>query len=82
MVTEFQLEPWLDESPTKVDLDRQFREFGLDSLKEYLDYAKRLGFSRVYFWGVEWWYWLDQKNHPEFLDYVKTNVFNDQSVSQ
>ncbi len=76
MITEFQLEPWLDKNLKDADFKEQFKELGFEDFKNQIRYAQKIGVPRVYFWGVEWWYWLEQNNHPEFLDYVKQNIFN------
>ena len=26
-----------------------------------IDFARRTGFSEIYLWGVEWWYWLKEE---------------------
>ena len=26
-----------------------------------VEYASRTGFDEIYLWGVEWWYWLREK---------------------
>ncbi len=76
MVTEFQLEPWLDKSLKDASFEEQFKELGFEDFKNQIRYAQKIGVQRVYFWGVEWWYWLNQNSHSEFLDYVKQNIFN------
>lgn len=76
MITEFQLEPWLDKNLKDAGFEEQFKELGFEDFKNQIRYAQKIGVQRVYFWGVEWWYWLEQNNHPEFLDYAKQNIFN------
>ena len=76
MVTEFQLEPWLDKNLKDASFEEQFKELDFEDFKNQIEYARKIGVQRVYFWGTEWWYWLKQNNHPEFLDYVQQKVFN------
>jgi hypothetical protein len=61
IVSELQAEPWKDKG---MDL-KQFQT--------NIEFAKKVGFPEVYFWGAEWWYWLKVKNQdPSFWDYAKT----------
>jgi hypothetical protein len=76
MVTEMQLEPWLPDSPANILLAQQFRELDFNRFQEYLRYVEDTDIPRVYFWGVEWWYWLQAHGHPEFLNYVRDTVFS------
>ncbi|MFA4931278.1 MAG: hypothetical protein WC570_05445 [Patescibacteria group bacterium] len=49
----------------------------LDRLEKNFDYASRVGFSRAYLWGVEWWYWMKETNNdPSFWEAVKTKLSN------
>lgn len=75
MITELQLEPWLDEAINVVPIEKQFKELSFERFQSYIQYAKRTRISRVYLWGVEWWYWLSRNGHPEFLNYVQETVF-------
>ncbi len=73
IISELQAEPW---PPGKhilqTFLEDQFKSFDLQRLKSNIVYTKRAGFPQVYLWGVEWWYWLKEKqNHPEFWLEVK-----------
>lgn len=73
IVVELQAEPWTAGIPVSVDtLDRQFKRFSLERFKNHIQYARDVGYSQTYLWGVEWWYWLAQEaNHPEFWDEAK-----------
>ncbi|MEW5805615.1 MAG: hypothetical protein AB1721_02740 [Patescibacteria group bacterium] len=77
MVTEFQLEPWLDKPIVETSSEDQFAELDFNRFVDYLEYARKTRIKRIYFWGIEWWYWLKQNSQPEFLDYVKENIFVD-----
>lgn len=66
---ELQAEPWLEKRPPNVPLDEQLKAFGFNQFKENIEYAREVGFERNYLWGVEWWYWMKEKqNHPEFWE--------------
>ena len=66
---ELQAEPWLKKSPPEIPLDEQLKAFSFNQFKENIEYAKEVGFEKNYLWGVEWWYWMKEKqNHPEFWE--------------
>lgn len=74
--TELQVEPWTSVPITSVALTEQFESMDLERVKSNVLFAKQTGFSQVYLWGAEWWYWLKVKyDHPEFWDYGK-ELFN------
>lgn len=69
IVVELQTEPWGPKQLYEAPLDQQFSHFDFQQFKENINYVQKVGFPEVYFWGVEWWYWLKQKqNHPEFWE--------------
>lgn len=71
-VVELQAEPWLpDNAIEKVPLEEQYKSMSVERLKSNLKYARRVGFSRNYLWGAEWWYWLEKKGVSDFSDFVK-----------
>jgi hypothetical protein len=64
-----QAEPWTtgEESLADMSLIDQLNLFNRADFQKNLEYVKKAGFSEVYLWGVEWWYWLKKdKKHPEF----------------
>lgn len=71
-VVELQAEPWLpDNAIENVSLKEQNKSMDLARLQKNLAYARRLGFSRDYLWGAEWWYWLKEKGYTEIPDFIK-----------
>lgn len=72
IIIELQTEPW---SPTNSPVDTNPKEqlvlFPLDKFKNNVNFAKGTGFSEIYLWGVEWWYFMAQKGYPQYLDYAK-----------
>jgi hypothetical protein len=38
---------------------------------EIISFAKGTDFAEQYLWGVEWWYWMQNHGHPEFLEKAK-----------
>lgn len=71
-VTELQAEPWIPNGTVMAtSLEEQFKSMPMERFKKNVDFAKRLGVSRSYFWGVEWWQWLAQKGHSEMWEYAR-----------
>jgi len=64
-------EPWLPqpivETPMRVLLERM----GPDKFQEMIDLSHESGFDDIYYWGVEWWYWMRENGHPEFWSIAK-----------
>ncbi len=57
-VIELQAEPWGPEPSQELSLEEQSKSMDLEKFREIIDYTKRAGFSKAYFWGAEWWHWL------------------------
>jgi hypothetical protein len=53
----------------------QTRVLPLTKFQKTIKYAAQTRISRVYFWGVEWWYWLNQQGVSDYWQYVKQTVF-------
>lgn len=58
IVSELQAEPWVPTTIATTPLDEQYRSMNTGRFWRNIDYARRVGFSETYLWGVEWWYWL------------------------
>jgi len=73
IVVELQAEPWTAGIAVNVDtLDKQFKLFGLGRFQDHIQYARDVGYSQTYLWGVEWWAWLNKEaGHPEFWEEAK-----------
>lgn len=72
IVVELQGEPWIGGPTTNSPLETQFSSMDAEKLKGNVEFAKKAGFSEIYIWGVEWWWWLkDKQNHPEVWDAAK-----------
>lgn len=76
IVVELQAEPWTPRALIDIPLDEQFQHFNPERFEEILVYIKGTGFDTFYFWGVEWWYYLKQNNHPEMWDMAKEAIKN------
>lgn len=63
---ELQAEPWASKPFLEAPLQEQAKSMNLDMFKENVKFAKQTGLDKFYFWGVEWWYWMKEKNNqPE-----------------
>lgn len=71
IIVELQAEPWLAGGKF-VSTEEQSRLFSLKDFKTYIRYAQKTGFDETYLWGAEWWYFMAQNGHPEYLNFAKT----------
>lgn len=71
-VVELQAEPWGPGWVGDLSLEEQFKTMNESRLRETFEYAQRVGFSRIYLWGAEWWYWLkEKKEYPAVWEEAK-----------
>ena len=72
-VSELQAEPWFTgEGPHKTPLEAQYKTMNLKRLEKHTDFVEKIGVSRAYLWGVEWWYWMAEKHGDNsYVEYVK-----------
>ena len=71
-VSELQAEPWMpDHAITTDNVAEQLKSMNLERLEKQLDFAQRTGFSRGYYWGAEWWYWLEIHGYDGISKYIK-----------
>lgn len=71
IITELQAEPWLTDLPINTPIATHLKLFPPQSLKDNLEYAQRTGFSEIYFWGAEWWYYMKLQGHSEYWQIAK-----------
>jgi len=78
VVSELQAEPWAPSMLKNLPIEEQEKTFNLEKFYENIEYARAVGFSEVYLWGVEWWYFMKEVNdRPEFWE-VGERLFNEQ----
>ena len=68
IISELQAEPWVTVPFTSMPIDDQLRLMNPTRLNDNLTFARKIGVSEVYVWGVEWWYWLKQRGKPEMWE--------------
>ena len=56
----------------QINPGEQAKFFPLKDFQDIISYAKKTGFDTQYLWGIEWWYWMAEHGHPEYLEYAKT----------
>lgn len=73
IIIELQSEPWfINGELLSMSISEQLKLFPVHKLKDNVDFAQKTGFDEMYLWGVEWWYFMAQNGHPEYLQYAKT----------
>jgi len=75
-VSELQAEPWFSAgNPNTTSLDEQEKTMNLSRLEKHFAYVERIGVPRAYLWGVEWWYWMkDKQGDNKYWEMVKTKI--------
>ncbi|MDO8492178.1 MAG: hypothetical protein Q7S34_00865 [bacterium] len=68
LLIELSLEPWLLEPIINAPIDIQISRMDVSKFDEVIGFAKKTGFDEQYLWGVEWWYFMKDKGHPEYLE--------------
>jgi len=69
VVIELQAEPWMAGWVASFSVEEQLKHMNAKKVAENVSFAKKAGFSEIYLWGAEWWYWLKmEKNHPDVWD--------------
>lgn len=72
ILSELSLEPWFGAPIESVSIPEQLERMNIGKVEEILAYAEASRLGVQYLWGVEWWYYMRGKGHPEFWDYMKT----------
>jgi hypothetical protein len=69
VVIELQGEPWVHGWTINAPVLEQLASMNAGRLEDNIKFAEKAGFSDVYVWGVEWWYWMKTtQNHPEIWE--------------
>lgn len=60
-VAELQAEPWFgDEDPIEADVSSIEETMTTERLIKHIQFSQHVGASRVYLWGVEWWFFMKE----------------------
>ncbi len=73
---ELQAEPWFNAAVADTSWEEQSRLMNPQIFYDNINYAKKTGLEREYFWGTEWWYWAKAHGHSEMWEAAK-KFFND-----
>lgn len=75
-VSELQAEPWFTDAGAKdTPIEIQEETMSIERLHKHFDYVERIGVPRAYLWGVEWWYYMKEKNgDSRYVDAVKEKI--------
>lgn len=71
IVSELQVEPWGAKPLPEMTVAEQYQSINPQRIQEITKFAKQTNFSQVYLWGVEWWYYLKEKGHPEIWNFAR-----------
>ncbi len=72
-IVELQAEPWAQNKPLEqMAIEDQNKSMDLARLRNNIEYAKRVGVSRAYLWGGEWWIWLIKQGYNEIPNFIGT----------
>ena len=65
---ELSLEPWLLQPIKDTSIETTIDRMNIDKFDKILKFARKAGFDEQYLWGAEWWYFMKEKNHPQYWD--------------
>lgn len=68
ILSELSLEPWFGAAVETVPLQEQLERMNIRKVDEIIAYAKKSHLGTQYLWGVEWWYYMKVREHPEFWE--------------
>lgn len=73
ILSELQAEAWSPDAHRDTSLQDAYKSMNPELLKQNVAFARRSGFNEIYFWGVEWWYWLKtNQNQPAMWETAKS----------
>ncbi len=75
VVSELQAEPWAVGWVLDNSIEEQYKSMNPQKFEEIIEYTKKTNFEEAYLWGVEWWYWLKEKQgKPEMWEAAKAVI--------
>lgn len=69
--TEVQLEPWGPKAPQTMTVKEALQYMPVEKFRKNIEFANQVGFSDVYLWGAEWWYWMKKQGEPSLWNAAK-----------
>ena len=78
IASELQAEPWFTDAGVEgTSVEEQEKTMNLERLQKHFDYVEKMGVSRAYLWGVEWWYFMKEVNDDErYWEIVREKLSN------
>ena len=73
-ISELQLEPWINGGIIDASIAKQKEAFPEKSVDNFIKYARKTGLDPIYFWGVEWWYYMKEKGEVNYWNEIKFQV--------
>lgn len=73
-ISELQLEPWINKGIIEATFSEQKKAMSEKHVSDSINFARKTGMDPIYFWGVEWWYWMKLKGFPEYWETVKSHL--------
>lgn len=64
---ELQAEPWCANSIMNSSLKEQEKTMNLEQFKKNVEFAKNTGIDTFYFWGAEWWYYMEKVHNDSSI---------------
>ncbi len=74
IVTELQTEPWSGKAIENMTNEEIHSAMPIEKMKGNIQFAKDVGFSEVYLWGPEVWYWLKEQGDSSYWDTIKEEL--------
>lgn len=72
IVVELQGEPWPPNNDLlNTPIKEQYKTMSPARFGSTIKYAQSTGFDEFYFWGAEWWYWLEKQGQPDIWQEAK-----------
>lgn len=73
---ELQAEPWTQTVYADASIEEQAKTMNLEQFKKNIEYAEKTGLDTFYLWGVEWWYWMKEKQNNSEIWMEAKKLFN------
>ncbi len=72
IIVELQAEPWGPQLLYQLPPEEQKKTMNLEKFRQNIDFARKTGLDKFYFWGTEWWYWMKvRQGQPEIWNEAK-----------
>lgn len=71
IIIELQAEAWLDNGAVDTPISEQVAAFPIEWFENNINYARKTGYQEIYLWGVEWWYFMKERNQGQYWQYAK-----------